>query len=112
MESSVCMPAEVSLRIVSERRLKVLSRYRQPRIGRSGFELLVTVVPFAAFWACASISLFQGFWLGLISVVPASAFLLRLFMIQHDCGHGSFSRPPASRRLDRARHWSSDADPL
>ncbi|CDM62055.1 MULTISPECIES: fatty acid desaturase [Rhizobium] len=96
MESSVYMPAESTEDNVRAW-LKVLSRYRQPRIGRSGFELLVTVVPFAAFWACASISLFQGFWLGLISVVPASAFLLRLFMIQHDCGHGSFF---ARRRLD------------
>jgi omega-6 fatty acid desaturase (delta-12 desaturase) len=77
--------------------LKVLSRYRQPRIGRSSFELLVTVIPFAAFWVCAAMSLSEGSWLGLISVVPASAFLLRLFMIQHDCGHGSFF---ASRRFD------------
>lgn len=70
--------------------LKTLSRYRQPRARRSVFELLVTIVPFAIFWFLAYFSISRGIWLGLIFVVPAAAFLLRLFMIQHDCGHGSF----------------------
>jgi Fatty acid desaturase len=70
--------------------LKRLAQYRQPRIGRSAFELLVTLVPFAAFWAAACWSVVNGFWPGLIAILPTSAFLLRLFMIQHDCGHGSF----------------------
>ena len=78
--------------------LKILSKYRQPRFGRSTFELLVTVLPFAAFSAAAYVSVFLGYYpIGLILVLPAAAFLLRLFMIQHDCGHGSFF---ARRRLD------------
>lgn len=77
--------------------LKTLSRYRQPRARRSSFELLVTIVPFAIFWFLAYFSISRGLWLGLIFVVPAAAFLLRLFMIQHDCGHGSFF---ARRGLD------------
>lgn len=77
--------------------LKTLAKYRQPHIGRSAFELLVTLVPFAFFWAIACYSLVNEFWFGLIAILPAGAFLLRLFMIQHDCGHGSFF---ARRRLD------------
>jgi omega-6 fatty acid desaturase (delta-12 desaturase) len=77
--------------------LKTLAKYRQPRLGRSAFELFVTLVPFAIFWAAACFSLTNGFWPGLIAILPASAFLLRLFMIQHDCGHGSFF---ARRGLD------------
>lgn len=77
--------------------LKILSRYRQPRPGRSLFELAVTVIPFALFWAGACAAVLYGFWFGLILIVPAAAFLLRLFMIQHDCGHGSFF---ARRRID------------
>lgn len=38
-----------------------------------------------------------AYWLTLLLSVPAAAFLMRLFMIQHDCGHGSFFR---SRRLN------------
>lgn len=77
--------------------LKILAKYRQPRLGRSVFELFVTVLPFAAFWAGAYASVLHGFWPGLILIIPAAAFLLRLFMIQHDCGHGSFF---ARRKLD------------
>lgn len=70
--------------------LKILSRYRQPNRGRSAFELAVTVVPFLALWISALVSVHYGFWWGLVLVVPAAGFLLRLFMIQHDCGHGAF----------------------
>lgn len=70
--------------------LKILARYRQPRLRRSVFELVVTLVPFVLFWTLAYLSLVNGVWLGLIAIVPAGIFLLRLFMIQHDCGHGSF----------------------
>jgi omega-6 fatty acid desaturase (delta-12 desaturase) len=34
----------------------------------------------------------SGYWVGLLLAVPAAGFLVRLFMIQHDCGHGSFFR--------------------
>lgn len=77
--------------------LKILARYRQPDVGRSAFELVVTVIPFAIFWALAYFSYANGFWIGLLAIIPAGAALLRLFMIQHDCGHGSFF---AHRRLD------------
>ncbi len=33
-----------------------------------------------------------GYWLVLPLAIPAAGFLVRLFMIQHDCGHGSFFR--------------------
>lgn len=59
--------------------------------------MVVTLAPFALFWAIACYSLLSEFWPGLIAILPASAFLLRLFMIQHDCGHGSFF---ARRKFD------------
>lgn len=77
--------------------LKALSTYRKPDIGQSTFELVVTIVPFVLFWVMAWASMHVGFWPGLIFILPASGFLLRLFMLQHDCGHGSFF---GRRRLD------------
>ncbi len=69
---------------------KVLARYREPSRWRSLFELAVTVVPFASLWAVALAAVtHQHFW-GLLLTVPAAGFLLRLFVIQHDCGHGAF----------------------
>ena len=35
---------------------------------------------------------FGYWWLSLLLAIPAAGFLVRLFMIQHDCGHGSFFR--------------------
>ncbi|TCR74815.1 fatty acid desaturase [Rhizobium sp. BK376] len=70
--------------------LKILSTYRKPAIGRSLFELCVSLVPFVLLWAAAWMAIDHGYWLGLILVIPAAGFLLRLFMVQHDCGHGSF----------------------
>jgi omega-6 fatty acid desaturase (delta-12 desaturase) len=56
------------------------------------FELLITAVPFALLWALMWVALDAGYWIALALAVPAAGFLIRLFMIQHDCGHGSFFR--------------------
>lgn len=70
--------------------VKVLASYREPNTWRSLSELAVTLGPFIALWALAWWSLSISAWLTLgISVINA-AFLLRLFAIQHDCGHSSF----------------------
>lgn len=76
-------------------RLK-LRAYQQPDAGRSLFEVALTVTLFVAAWAAMAVALHQGaVWLYLLLIAPAAFFLVRLFMIQHDCGHGSFfvSRP-------------------
>jgi omega-6 fatty acid desaturase (delta-12 desaturase) len=49
-------------------------------------------VPFAIIWVMMSAVLGAGYMIGLLLAVPAAGFLVRLFMIQHDCGHGSFFR--------------------
>ena len=71
--------------------IRILARYRNPSAARSVFELIVTAGPFLALWALAWTA--WHFNYGLIALalaVPAAAFLVRLFMIQHDCGHGAF----------------------
>lgn len=70
--------------------IKILAHYRQPSAWRSSFELAVTIGPFVLLWGLAwwsiSISYFLTFAIALIN----GAFLVRLFAIQHDCGHGAF----------------------
>ena len=71
----------------------VLARYCAPDPTRSVLELLVTAVPFLLLWAIMLFCLERyGYWLCLPLAVPAAGFVVRLFMIQHDCGHGSFFR--------------------
>ncbi len=71
---------------------KALARYRTPHTGRSFVELGITIGPFLGLWALACVGIYFGYWISLLLVIPAAGFLLRLFMIQHDCGHGSFFR--------------------
>ena len=69
-----------------------LARYREPNHGRSVVEILITLVPFVLLWLLMWWSLRFGYAIYLLLAVPAAGFLVRLFMIQHDCGHGSFFR--------------------
>ncbi len=70
--------------------VKALSVYRQPNRIRSSFELVVTVIPLVVLWALTWAAVAYGQWWGLVLIIPAAMFLVRLFMIQHDCGHGAF----------------------
>ena len=70
--------------------VRELSCYREPRRSRSSLELAVTLVPYLALSATMFVLVDAGYWLGLLLAIPAAGFLLRLFLIQHDCGHGSF----------------------
>lgn len=69
---------------------KALTRHRRPSVARAVFETAVTIIPFGLFWITAMVSVQRGWWAGLLFTVPAAGFLVRIFMIQHDCGHGSF----------------------
>jgi acyl-lipid omega-6 desaturase (Delta-12 desaturase) len=70
---------------------QILAKYREPNHARSIFEIAVTLVPLVALWALAWAAIHLGYWwLALLLALPAAGFLVRLFMIQHDCGHGTF----------------------
>ncbi len=71
---------------------QMLAQYQRPDHRRSIFEILATALPLAALWALAFVCASRGWWWGLLLTLPAAAFLVRLFMIQHDCGHQSFFR--------------------
>jgi acyl-lipid omega-6 desaturase (Delta-12 desaturase) len=71
---------------------QTLARYRQPNTGRGIVEIGITVIPLVILWTLIWATLGLSYWLSLLLAVPAAGFLVRLFMIQHDCGHGSFFR--------------------
>ena len=68
-----------------------LADYKRPDWRRSLFELTLTAAALGGLWTLGWVAYHAGFWwLALLLSLPAAAFLVRLFMIQHDCGHGSF----------------------
>jgi len=75
---------------------QILAKYREPSLARSMLELGITLGFFAGLWLLMWATLRWGYWLTLITAVPTAGFLVRLFMIQHDCGHGAFFRRRAA----------------
>lgn len=67
-----------------------LSRFREANTSRGLFELAVTAFPFLVLWGAIAVLLQVGHMWALALALPAGVFLLRLFLIQHDCGHGSY----------------------
>lgn len=69
----------------------LVAPYRQTDTKRSLWQLGSTFTLLILGWAIMYWSLAAGFWwVTLILAIPTAGFLIRLFIIQHDCGHGSF----------------------
>jgi omega-6 fatty acid desaturase (delta-12 desaturase) len=73
-----------------------LARYRTPSVRSSAIQILNTLIPFAGIWALMVLSLSVSYALTLLLAIPAAFFFTRTFIIQHDCGHGSFFRSRAA----------------
>ena len=70
---------------------QTLSRYGKPSNVRGVAELIVTLLPLVALWIVAWLAFVLGhWWATLLIAIPSAGFLVRLFMVQHDCGHGAF----------------------
>lgn len=70
--------------------VKVLSNYREPSDSRSYFELGVSLIPFIGLWLLACWVVQYSYFAAFLVSAFNGLFLLRLFCIQHDCGHGAF----------------------
>lgn len=64
--------------------------YRNPSLVRSISELAITLIGYIALLWVMFIAAERGYWPALVLTIPAAGLLVRLFLIQHDCGHGSF----------------------
>jgi len=69
---------------------EVVAKYAKPSLPRSVWQLVNSLVPYAALWYLMYRSLAVSYWIVLALAVLASGFLTRVFIIHHDCGHGSF----------------------
>jgi omega-6 fatty acid desaturase (delta-12 desaturase) len=69
---------------------EIVARYAKPDARRSIIQLLNTGLPFLALFAAMLCGIHYKIWATLLLAIPAAGLLLRLFMFQHDCGHGSF----------------------
>ena len=85
------LEAKPAAAAIDPRRLvRDLKSFAEPCSGRSRRELAVTLIPFLVLCATMLVMVQAGHYLALALTVPAGLFLLRLFLIQHDCGHDAF----------------------
>jgi omega-6 fatty acid desaturase (delta-12 desaturase) len=75
---------------------KIVKPYTVPDHAKSWWQVANTLIPFFVLWVLAYKSLAISYWLTFAICVVAQAFVVRTFIIMHDCGHGSFFK---SRRL-------------
>ena len=61
-----------------------------PRLGSAMFDLATSIVAYLALTAVMFVAARVSFVLALVLAVPAAGFLLRTFIVFHDCAHGSF----------------------
>lgn len=79
--------------------IRSLSKYTQPKTGVAIRQMFNSFLPFVALWILMYISydysVFITFGLGMINAF----FLVRIFIIQHDCGHRSFLKSNSARNI-------------
>ncbi len=69
----------------------LLAPYKEPSLARSLWQLTSTLFLFAATWALSCLAWTDGrWWLSLLTAPLGGGLLMRLFIVQHDCSHGSF----------------------
>jgi omega-6 fatty acid desaturase (delta-12 desaturase) len=79
--------------------LALVEPFRRPRAARASAELLQTLLPYLALAASMIFLARWGHaWIALALSIPTAGFLVRIFIIFHDCCHGSFF---PSRRANR-----------
>jgi omega-6 fatty acid desaturase (delta-12 desaturase) len=67
-----------------------LAPYKKASWAKALIQLFDTALPFLALWAAMAWSTHVSFALTVLLAVPTGFFFIRLFILQHDCGHGSF----------------------
>jgi acyl-lipid omega-6 desaturase (Delta-12 desaturase) len=67
-----------------------MAAFKRANRLKSSWQIVNSLLPFCSFWYLMYVSLSWSYWLTLMLAVPAAGFLVRLFIIQHDCGHHSF----------------------
>jgi omega-6 fatty acid desaturase (delta-12 desaturase) len=76
---------------------KIVIQYQHPSAVKASWQIVNTLVPYALLWLAMYYTLGISWWLTAPLAVVAGAFLVRVFIIFHDCGHNSFFK---SRRVN------------
>jgi acyl-lipid omega-6 desaturase (Delta-12 desaturase) len=92
-----------------------VTRFQVASLGRARWQMLNSFIPYVLLWVAMVYALAVSYWLMLPLALLAAGFLARIFIIFHDCGHGSFFKAPRANNavgmiagllnLTPYRHW-------
>jgi omega-6 fatty acid desaturase (delta-12 desaturase) len=75
---------------------RIVARYNSPDSIRSWWQIINSAGPYTILWIAMIYTIRFSYLLTLLLSVFAAGFMIRIFIIFHDCGHGSFFK---SKRL-------------
>jgi omega-6 fatty acid desaturase (delta-12 desaturase) len=92
-----------------------VARFQEASPWRARWQLINSILPYALLWFAMDRALIISYWLMLPIAILAAGFLIRIFIIFHDCGHGSFFKAKRANNATGAlagvllltpyRHW-------
>ena len=91
------MATESKVSAEGRAQLRTAASFQAPILAHSVWQIASTVTAYLAVLMTMYAAYSYSVWLSLALVVPAAGLVVRLFIIQHDCGHGAFFR---SRRAN------------
>ena len=78
---------------------EIVTRYQAPSPTRATWQLLNTLVPYAAIWYLMYLTLSVSYWLTVPLIILAGLFVIRVFIIFHDCSHRSYLKSPLANDI-------------
>jgi acyl-lipid omega-6 desaturase (Delta-12 desaturase) len=84
--SVLCCEPESTAAVWSQ----TVAKYKRSSLFKSCWQVTNSLLPFLGLWYLMYLASGRHWWLTLLLAVPTAGFLVRIFIIQHDCGHHSF----------------------
>src|SRR3954471_15402399 len=78
---------------------EIVRKYQNSSKWKSTWQLINTLVPYAALWVLMYFALRVSWWLVVPLAMLAGAFVVRIFVIFHDCTHGSFFKSKRANEI-------------
>ena len=76
---------------------QIIQKYQVPNNRKAFLQILNSFLPYIGLWVLMYFSLNWSIWLTILIGMVNVFFLVRIFIIQHDCGHQSFFK---SKRMN------------
>jgi omega-6 fatty acid desaturase (delta-12 desaturase) len=80
---------------------ETISVYQRPHLRKALWQILNSFIPYLFLWYCMILTVKEGYsyWYTLILAIVAAGLLVRIFIIFHDCCHGSFLRSKRAQTI-------------